>query len=276
MGPDLDAVSSVWTLKKFDAEHFDEAEVAFVPSGNRIPEAILANKGIKPEEVVHVDTGGGRFDHHTEDQALADVCAASLCRDYVIEIHPELEDDEALARMSRFAVEIDHFGEINWPDANADRFLYQLDEIIKNLKTVGLSDAEVVEFSHTALNSVYSAFKIRVAAEEEVDEGQEFDTKWGRGLALLTANDEVIKYAQKRGYTIVVRKDPEMGHIRIKAVPGKKIDLTEIYEKIVELDAKATWFLHPAKTMLLNGSRKHQGQVASKLALSQVVEIIKK
>jgi len=275
MGPDLDAVASVWILKKFGGDEYAGADVDFALAGNKIAEGKLADKGIMPDEVVHVDTGMGKFDHHTEELAHEPVCAASLVRDHLIVVHPELDEDEALARMVRHFVEIDHFEECYWPEANNDRYLFQLHEVVHFLKNTGLTDREVVEFSRVALDAVYAAVKVRVAAEEEVERGREFETKWGKAVAIETPNDEVMHYGQKKGYQVVVRKDPEIGNIRIKAVPGKKIDLTKIYEKITELDPEATWYLHPGKTMLLNGSRKHEGQVPSKLSLEQVVELLK-
>lgn len=273
--PDLDAVMSVWILKKFDRERFGEAQTAFVLAGDEISDSKLRELGTRRAEVVHVDTGMGEFDHHTEELADKPVCAASLVRDRVVEVHPELGEDEALERMVEHAVKIDHFEECYWPEANNDRYMFQLSDILKHIKTVGGKDEDVVKFGIQALDAIYAGFGSRVAAEEEMKKGREFETRWGKALGVVSNNDEVVKYAQKEGYRLVVRKDPDEYHVRIKAVPGKEIDLTEVYEKIREKDPEATWFLHPAKTMLLNGSRKHEGQVPSGLGLEEVVEILK-
>lgn len=273
--PDLDAVASVWLLKRFDEQHFGRAEVRFVMAGDRVSPVLLEELGISNEEVEHVDTGLSRFDHHSERLALAPVSAASLVRDYLIELHPELAEDKALERMVKFVVEVDHFGEIEWPEPNSDRYLFMLDEILKFLKTTGETDEQVVGFGTRALESVYSAFGARVAAEREVEEkGKEFETIWGKGLGLLTSNDASMKYAQKAGYQVVVRKDPELGNVRIKAVPDKNIDLSEVYEKISGRDPQASWYFHPARTMLLNGSQKGQHKVPSQLSLAEVIEIL--
>ncbi len=276
INPDLDAVASVWLLRKFNAREFGDAEVYFVPAGERISEETLEAKELSPDEVVHVDTGLGKFDHHTRELASRPVCAASLVRDELVELYPDLEEDDALARMIDFFVEIDHFKEVFWPEPNADRYLFQLDEVLHHLKDIGVDDTGVVTFASKALDSVYAAFKVRVAAEKEVKEGIEFETPWGKGLGLETANDEVIKFAQKAGYSVVVRKDPQKGNVRIKAVPEKDIDLTEAFEAITAREPKATWYLHPAKTMLLNGSSKHINQVASKLTLREVIDILER
>jgi len=251
INPDLDAVASVWLLRKFNAREFGEAEVYFVPAGDRISQETLEAKGLSQDEVVHVDTGLGKFDHHTKELASRPVCAASLVRDEIVELYPDLEEDDALARMTEFFVEIDHFKEVFWPEPNADRYLFQLDEVLHHLKDIGVDDTGVVNFASKALDSVYAAFKVRVAAEKEVKEGIEFETPWGKGLGLETANDEVIKFAQKAGYS-------------------------ETFEAITVREPKATWYLHPAKTMLLNGSSKHINQVASKLTLREVIDILER
>ncbi len=272
--PDLDAVAAVWVLKRFDKERCGEAGVEFVAAGDSLSVEVMRERGLKDSEVVHVDTGMGEFDHHTEELAQKRVCAASLVYDYMVNKFSDMIHDDALARMVEIFVEIDHFGEVDWPEPNDDRYMFFLDEVLHHLKTVGESDEGVVEFGIKALDSVHAAFSVKVSAEEEVKKGREFETKWGKGLAMETSNDEVIKYGQKSGYAIVVRKDPELGNVRIKAVPEKNIDLTQVYERILVRDQGATWYFHPAKTMLLNGSRKKRDQVPSSLALAEVVEII--
>lgn len=273
MNPDLDAVTAVWILKRFDRMHFGNAGVSFVPAGERISPEKLDDLDLRQDQVEHVDTGQGRFDHHSESKASKKIAAASLVLDHVIQDHEEYKDDEALKRLVDYVVEIDHFGEFYWPDPNADRYLFSLNEILGHIKSNDGTDQDIVDFAMTALDAVYSGFRARVAAELEVDEGEEFETIWGVGLAMSTANDETIKYAQKEGYVVVIRKDPEEGNIRIKAVPDKEVDLTDVYEKILARDSKATWYLHPSKKMLLNGSSKNPTQVPSQLELKEVVEM---
>lgn len=274
-GPDLDAVASVWILKKFDEEHFGEARLGFVGAGEVITQKRLTEMGINEDEVVHVDTGLGEFDHHQQDRRDA-TCAAALVAGFVHKIHPDLENDMALNRMVEHFVDIDNFGDYFWPEPNHDRYLFNLDHILSGLKTTGAYDEEVVSFGCRALEAVYAEFGEQIAAEREVvKEGIEFESKWGKALGVKTSNDAVIKYAQKAGFNVVIRKDPVKGNVRIKAVPGKNIDLTEIYEKIRILDPNATWYLHPAKTMLLNGSGKASGQIPSFLGLEKVINLLK-
>lgn len=276
VSPDLDAVTSVWLLKKFDKQHFGEAEVDFLLAGERFSESELEKRGVLVEEVEYVDTGKSRFDHHTSELANKRVCGASLVLEYLKNLHPELEEDEALHRLVEHVVEIDHFGEVDWPEPNNKRYLFSLFAILRGLKTVGGDDIDVVEFGIKALDAVYALLRARVEAEEEVrKKGIEFETVWGKGLGIEGQNDEVIKYAQKEGYVVVVRKDPEVGNVRIKALPNKKVDLTRVYEKIMDLDGQASWYFHPARTMLINGSSKGDHRMPSSLSLHQVIEILK-
>ena len=75
MFPDLDAISSVWLLKKFDSE-FENAEVKFVPAGTTYQNKVVDSD----PDVVHVDTGLGRFDHHQSEDRI---CAAELVFNYL-------------------------------------------------------------------------------------------------------------------------------------------------------------------------------------------------
>src|SRR3990172_1900795 len=96
--PDLDAVTSVWLIKKF-LQGWNDAEVKFVPAGTKIANSKLqiANSGtgdpiekIGDNEVIHVDTGLGPLDHHQIESDK--VCAASLAWDFVRENSPVFKD----------------------------------------------------------------------------------------------------------------------------------------------------------------------------------------
>ena len=47
-----------------------------------------------------------------------------------------------------------------------------------------------------------------------------------------------------------------------------------MYESIIKTDKEGSWFFHPGKHMLLNGSRKNLGQKPSPLSLKEVIKII--
>jgi|SRR5581483_8779034 len=291
--PDLDAVTSVWLIKRYLAG-WDNAKVMFVPAGERIKDS-KANEISEPIEkmgedlVIHVDTGLGPLDHHqTSDQ---NTCAASLTWDYIRSESQEFVGDisdrirfkeEALDRMIKVAVEVDHFKEVFWDNPNADHHEFSLFGIIEGLKLQKPNEDEYyVEFSMLCLDALLHNFENKIWAEHEINNnGVEFETSLGKGIGFETVNDSVLKVAQKMGYALVVRKDPRKGYVRIKGAPekGEKkgVNLTKTYEQLKKMDPEATWFLHVSKKMLLNGTPKNPKMIPSKLTLREIINVVEK
>src|SRR5262249_45969885 len=94
LAPDLDCLTAIWILVRFAGAA--DAALHFVPAG--------ATLGQQPADadphIIHVDTGGGRFDHH--QRAAHDLCAAELVR---CAIAPA---DAALERLVRQVCRIDN------------------------------------------------------------------------------------------------------------------------------------------------------------------------
>ena len=293
MSPDWDAITSVWLLKKY-LSGWQDAEVHFVPAGQKFKsQKITVKKNgedpverIDGDEVIHVDTGLAPLDHHqTQDKH---VCAASLTWDYVLSEFKEANDTitaehkEAVSRIVKVVVDIDHFGEVFWPDAAADRYEFSLIGVLEGLKYEKQNnDKEYLEFGIYCLNALVAEFENRIWAEQEIKEkGIAFQTTKGSGMGFETLNDTVLKLAQKMGYQLVVRKDPRKGYVRIKTLPTQEgkdgIDLTPVYEKLKGLDPHATWFLHVSKKMLLNGTPKNPKMIPTKLSLKEIIKVLEK
>ncbi|MBI2033252.1 MAG: hypothetical protein HYT10_02195 [Candidatus Levybacteria bacterium] len=285
--PDLDAITSVWLLRKF-LSGWENAEVRFVSAGDRIApfdhtKTDGAVEHIGENEVIHVDTGLGPLDHHqTNDEA---VCAASLTWDYVRERisggEKWEEKQEALSRLVKVVVDIDHFKEVFWPDPTADHYEFSLFGILEGLKMQRPDEDDYyVTFISECLDALLHNFENRVWAEKELKEkGKEFQSRYGKGIGFESVNDTVLKLAQKMGYAIAVRKDPRKGYVRIKAKPAlgvqpKDIDLTLVYEKLSKMDPDATWFLHVSKKMLLNGTTKNPKMRPTRLSLDDIIRVL--
>lgn len=289
--PDLDAVTSVWLIRRF-LPGWEEAEVRFVPAGQRLegtrpgPEVENAIEVMGENEVIQVDTGLGPLDHHQVSNDK--VCGASLTWDFVrannnlFKNPPEsnriIEKEEAISRIVQVVVEDDHFKEVFWPDPTADYFEFFMHSVIDGIKLAKPGDdIYCVNFSNECLDYILHNFENRIWAEKEIKENStQFESRWGKALALETINDDVIKLSQKSGYSVVVRKDPRKGYVRIKASPAFDVDLTNTYEQLKKMDPEATWFLHVGKKMLLNGTPKNPKMVPTKLKLEEIVNILKK
>lgn len=284
--PDMDAITSVWLIRRF-LPNWQDAKIEYVPAGERLglPQ-IEAQKATNPiekindNEYINVDTGLGPLDHHQTSSDL--VCGASLTFEYVREnlSHMNPEKLQALERMIKVVVDIDHFKDVFWKDTTADYHEFSLVAILEGLKLKDPNDDKYyLEFVSEALDGIFHEFENRIWAEKEIKEkGVEFETRFGKGIGFDSINDEVIKLSQKMGYVVVARKDSRKGYLRIKARPNGKdeklVDLTLAYEKFKKMDPDATWFLHVSKKMLLNGSVKNPKMRPTKLKLGDIIKVL--
>lgn len=291
--PDWDAITSVWLLKRY-LPGWNEAIVSYVPAGTAYQKTnpkVLKDpiEKLGDEEIIHADTGLGPLDHHQTSEQ--NVCAASRTWDYVkqqIGSHQQQPmsermefKEEAIGRMVKVVVGIDHFKEVFWDNATADYHEFSLIGLLEGLKLQKPGQDDLyTAFGMECLDASLHNFENRIWAEKEIKEnGHNFETKWGKGIGFETINDDVIKLSQKMGYSIVLRKDPRKGYVRIKARPvekGKKnIDLTLVYEQLSKMDPDATWFLHVSKKMLLNGTTKNPTMKPTKLSLEEIIKVLK-
>ncbi len=289
--PDLDAVTSVWLIRRF-LQGWNEAKVNFVPAGSRLKNAKPGPEVKDPiekygeNEVIHVDTGLGPLDHH---QTQSDkVCGASLAWEYVRKNGQMFENEEesdkiqrreeAISRMINVVVDEDHFKMVFRPDPLADYQDFSIVSVLDGLKLLKPdSDEFHVAFMLTALDGLLHDFENKIWAEREIESNStKFETKWGKAIGFETINDDVVKISQLMGYVLAIRKDPRKGYVRIKANPKIDVDLTGTYEQLKKMDPSATWFLHVSKKMLLNGTPKNPKMKPTKLALSVIINVLKK
>jgi len=269
ISPDLDAIASSWLIKRY-LPGWESAEHAFVPAGStyegRGPDA--------DDDIIHVDTGLGKFDHHQFKERSS---ATKKVYDYLSESNLiKSRDSEAIHEMTEFVTEIDNFGEVHFPDPTNIRYSFCLHEFIYPLRSILTSDHELMSAVMLVLDSILYTVKNAIKAEEEIKEGAVFQTRFGKTLVIETKNEAAVKFALKKGYELVIRRDPENETVRIKTQPNDKYDLTPLHAIIIQKDPQATWFLHASKNMLLNGSSKSPDSVPSKLTLPQLIAIIKK
>lgn len=275
--PDLDAITATWLLKRFDAQHFATAKILFANPGEQLSNAELELNELKHENITYVDTGLGEFDHHQEDRGQQYLSAALLVWQHLTKLHPEIIDDKALKTIVDYATEIDHFKEIFWPDADNLRYNFMIQELIDGMSKTNLHDDDsLMHFGFDCLESAYANLTQTIKARDLIEQrASQFQIKDIKALTIETENDDVIKEAQKQGFSLVVKRDPTLGHIRIKVRPDCQIDLKPLSEKISITGDNGTWYYHPSGKMLLNGSSKHRGQAPTQLTIEQIVSMIK-
>ncbi|MBP7875410.1 hypothetical protein KA012_00245 [Candidatus Woesebacteria bacterium] len=275
--PDLDAITAVWLFKRFDAQGFAHAKVAFVNPGQTLSANEAAQFESAPHEVTHVDTGLGEFDHHQPDRGQQYLSAAKLVLEHLGTLHPELVRDAALQTLVGFVTDVDQFAEIDWPDAANPRYCLMIQELVHGLeRQPDHDDLMQLEFGMRMLDAGYAVIAEQLQAQEELDtKGHVFGLQRGSGIAVETSNDATMKLAQKNGHMLVIKKDPKTGNVRIKIRPDAGFELNELRDRILQRDRVGSWYYHPSGRMLLNGSDKHRDQKASPLTLEQVTKLVK-
>ncbi len=268
ISPDIDALASCWLLRKY-LPNWSDARIEYVPAGST-----FENKPVDSDEnVIHVDTGNGRFDHHNTS---ANTCATKLAFEFLVKNNVPLHQQSALERMVNVINAYDHFAQASYPDPTNDRYDFSLDQIIDSLKNQvrDINDFEKIVFS--LFDSVFQTLLNKVVAEIELKKGFSWNSKWGKTMAIETKCNDTLNLALKMQYSLVIKKEPTRGHVRIKTVPDPKLDLTPLYDAIVAIDKKGTWYLHPSKNILLNGTANNPNFTPSPLSIKQLIEIVKK
>ena len=270
VSPDFDGIPAIWLLKKFHPD-FKSARLAFVPAGGTYNnEPVDSNP-----DIVHVDTGMGRFDHHQNADFTS---AAQLVYEWLVKEGYVAQEDEALARLIRIITELDHgWDNYKWCEAENDRYEFCLHNILVGWKVIYPKDEErQIDMTIAGLEAVYKLLQFKVRAEREIDEGKKFKTRWGEGVAVFSENQSILDLAIKKGFAVALTKDPRRGNVRVTGSSEKNVDLTRAYELVCKKDSQATWFLHSSKVLLRNGSSRNPTMKATTLEIDEMIEILAK
>ncbi len=269
LSPDLDAIASVWLVKKFFPGG-KEAEIKFVPAGKTLNDLPPDNN----QEITHVDTGKGQFDHHHLNEATS---AAKLVYQFIEKnSYAAGFQLQVLEPIVKYVNDIDHFQEVFFPDAASDFYEFSLHQIVDGLRYSLKDDQQIISKVSEILEAIYNIIASKIKARADIEKGFIFQSKYGKSIMMVSKNAEVLKLAQKLGYILVIKKDPVKGFVSIKTRPDKKNDLTPVYEAVQKIDKKGTWFLHISKNMLINGSTKNPYFIPTPLTPEKLIEIIKK
>ena len=113
-----------------------------------------------------------------------------------------------------------------------------------------------------------------MVAAKEINDGEIFDSVYGKGIAFNSENSKLRRLVYKKGYDIFLFKDQKTGYAGFKADGYSDINFSNLYYRIKEIEPDADWFLHSSKQLLLCGSSKAPQKKLTKLSLNQLVEII--
>jgi len=268
--PDLDAIMSSWLLVRFNQPQYGDAKFEFVSAPHTY-------RNLPPDndpKIVHVDVGGGKWDHHKSGGFST--CASKLVFEDLVAEKLVSPDDEALKEMVNIAYEIDTFADCYWPGTDSLHMAFMLHEIIPALHRLQTHDNEaVLRMVFVYLDGVYQRLKDMAKDHEAVNEGEEFESLWGKGIIVKTAAADVSKIAHKMGYQIVITEDTKHGYLKVKTAPGVKLPLKSIYDKIALRENPERWVYHNSGHMLFSGSEKGALKEKTQLHFNDLLEMVK-
>jgi hypothetical protein len=259
LAPDLDCLVAIWLLVRMGGS--EHADLAFVPAGETL-------NGRPPDDdprIVHVDTGGGRFDHHqSADPYLS---AAELVRRVVA------PDDAALRRM------VDHVTRLDNARHTGLRGEHQLFFNINDL-IAGYNELFPNRPYHVAqamlpnFDAWYEHEARQIRMEQAFARRLEFPTRWGLGIAMESDDGASSRLAYGEGAILYAYRDGR-GYMGIAARSRSRVDLHDVYVDLQQVDPGADWYLHPNHRLLLCGTPKSPPRQSSQLSLAELVDIIR-
>ncbi len=257
LAPDLDCLVAIWILVRFGG--VENPNLAFVPAGRTLnDEPVDQDAGI-----IHVDTGGGRFDHHQNaDRSLS---AAELVR------RSYAPCDESLARLVEHVTRLDHADVV---DPGAGSFCFTINDLIAGYNLLfPRHPGHVARMMLPNFDAWYAHEQRQIRLADAFDRRWEFITRWGLGIAMQSDEGGSSRLAYSHGAVLYAYRDGR-GNMGIAAQSRSDVDLEPVYVDLKRLDARADWYLHPNRRMLLCGTAKAPPREPSRLTLEELVDVI--
>ncbi len=257
LAPDLDCLTAIWILVRFGNVH--NAKLVFVPAGTTLHDA-------PPDSdpcIIHVDTGGGRFDHH--DRSDLSLSASELVRRFVV------PDDAPLKRLVDRVTQLDN---VTVPSEQRSAF-FNINDLINGYNALFPNyPHHVAQAMMPNLDAWYEHEVRQLRLERAFAQRLEFDTRWGLGIAMQSDDGGSSRLAYSRGAVLYAYRDGR-GYMGIAAQSRSDVDLEPIYFDLQRVDSSADWFLHPNRRLLLCGTPKAPPRQRSRLSLEELVNVIK-
>lgn len=255
LAPDLDCLTAIWMLVRFGGAA--NAELQFVPAGA----TLYGGPPDSDPSVIHVDTGGGRFDHHQPH--AHDTCASELVRRAVAPADAALERMiQRVGRLDRAAAPSDEHGPFN------------VTALIDGLNRLFPTNPQHVACTMLAnLDAWYENEARQMRMEAAFADRIEFETPWGLGIAMESEEGGSSRLAYSRGAVLYVYRDRH-GWMGVAAQSRSSVDLSAVYADLRRVDKQADWYLHPNRRLLLCGTAKAPPRVPSGLTLAELVRVI--
>lgn len=260
INPHLDDISAIWIFKKFHLE-FKDAQIEFIHASR--DEAINQ----ETEDKIYFGTGGGKYDEHKGD--LED-CAASLVWKDIKEkgLAPKNETEfKALDDLIEWNRKID-LGK----GTDADFGPYGVQAFIRSKQSTQEESLKSLKLGEEILDRIFELLKKVKQSEKDWEERVEFDSKFGRSVAVSSESVDRA-FVRSKGFDLILMYDPAHQSAQF-FTPSFEIDLEPIYEKLIQKEPNFGWFLHQSHHMVICGSSSAP-EHKTNLTFEKLIEIAK-
>lgn len=298
--PDLDALLSLWLLRRFGEERYPgitQVPVQFFPAGvlpdDLPPEVLERDRGI-----LAVDTGGGRLDTHSRagvvDRARQNTCAAMLvAKDLGVASHPSLDKllrfvtlQELEGRSIASHDPIDHLVALPnlvrglhllYPQA-PERVLEQVFTLFDAMRVTEDEWTQALADASLGLRQVLADSGLMLLALQS-------DASAATRAARFLGADVVIHRSGAGATGITLRHNGLLAQCSLSSLAaalrvaeglsaqGSEGASSGVFDDPFRLGMVGGWFLHDSFRILSRGSLKHTVQEPSKLELPVVLEL---
>lgn len=261
--PHLDEVVGIWLLTTFDPACKDFS-LEFIPYFGTAPSG---------EGVVTLGIGGGKYDEHHLKEAgtsATELIFKDLTQRGLI---PNNDHSvKAVEWLVAFATAEDNGVGYGQDD---ERRPFHIANIVRSHRDRTGSDEEEIRFGLEMISDVMVELNTRAAFLAEWDERIEFDTPWGKGVAVTSDYGRSDAFAYAAGFVLRVNIHRTEPIASLKAVPASNVDLTTAFEAAQKLEP-TSWYLHQSKKMLISNVQPGSNRIPTSLTLHQLIDLVKK
>lgn len=263
--PHLDEVVASWLLENFDPA-FKGCEYVFIalnPTGGDMP---------RGDQFVGLGVGRGKFDEHglKVGQSATKLVFEDLMHRGLIP--NEIHEDKALEWLVHYAHQEDTG---MWENNDPAYTSFSIPAILRGHYLVMNDDRAIITFGHQIIDAVMANLNARAKFLADWDKRIEFDSKWGKAVALVSQFKASDAFAYHQGFILRVQKDPTKDFGDFRGPASSDVDLTAIYQQVEKLEPGA-WFLHQSKKILVASNDPASGLPTTKLSLEELISLVKK
>lgn len=262
--PHLDEVIAAWLLTTFDPKLKDPKYefVGYTKDGSNVPTG---------PEYLAIGVGRGKFDEH--GLKVGHSCCQLVYHDLMHRglIPNDKYEDKAI----EWLVDYGHKEDTGqWEITDPQYTSFSIPAILRGFWLLHKDDELMLRKGMEIIEAVVRQLDERAKFNVDWDKRTEFQTKWGKAVGVHSSFRGSDVYAYHLGFVLRVQTDPTKAFGDFRAPAASNVDLTELYDKLNELEPGA-WYLHQSKKILTANVDPATGQKSTAFNLQQLIDFVK-